>query len=96
MGGIISPIFDISIYDQSGTDTLLQRGRKRGGGGDRVIYWMQRSQRAEENHALEYAVSEANLREIPLSVLFCLDPEYPLATSRSFRFMIKGLGRNSQ
>jgi len=67
--------------------------RKEGGGrGDRVIYWMQRSQRAEENHALEYAAYEANQRGVPLSVLFCLDPEYPLATSRTFRFMIEGLG----
>ena len=24
--------------------------------GDYVLYWMQQSQRAEENHALEYAI----------------------------------------
>ncbi|MCQ1537623.1 deoxyribodipyrimidine photolyase [Methanocalculus taiwanensis] len=67
--------------------------RKEGsqGRGDRVVYWMQRSQRAEENHALEYAVNEANLRQIPLNVVFCIDPEYPLATSHSFRFMVEGL-----
>ncbi len=67
--------------------------RKEGeeGSGDRVIYWMQRAQRAEENHALEYAVNEANRRGVPLSVLFCLDPDYPLATPRTFRFMIEGL-----
>jgi hypothetical protein len=28
--------------------------------GDYVLYWMQSSQRAEQNHALEYAVQRAN------------------------------------
>ena len=28
--------------------------------GDYVLYWMQSSQRAEYNHALEYAVQRAN------------------------------------
>ena len=28
--------------------------------GDYVLYWMQSSQRAEHNHALEYAVQQAN------------------------------------
>lgn len=56
-----------------------------------MVYWMQRSQRAEENHALEYAVNEANLRRVPLHVVFCIDPEYPLATSHSVRFMVEGL-----
>ena len=28
--------------------------------GDYVLYWMQQSQRAAQNHALEYAVQQAN------------------------------------
>ena len=28
--------------------------------GDYVLYWMQQSQRAAHNHALEYAVQQAN------------------------------------
>jgi deoxyribodipyrimidine photo-lyase len=28
--------------------------------GDYVLYWMQQSQRAEHNHALEYAEQKAN------------------------------------
>lgn len=28
--------------------------------GDYVLYWMQQSQRAEYNHALEYAIQQAN------------------------------------
>lgn len=77
-------------------ERIHYRKEESGEGGDRVIYWMQRSQRAEENHALEYAVNEANQRGVPLSVLFCLDPDYPLATSRSFRFMIEGLAETQK
>ena len=32
-----------------------------------VLYWMQASQRAEYNHALEYAISKAN--ELPQAVI---------------------------
>lgn len=59
--------------------------------GDRVVYWMQRSCRSAENHALEYAILEANRRSLPLVVVVCLDPMYPSATGRSFRFMLEGL-----
>ncbi len=59
--------------------------------GDRIIYWMQRSQRAEENHALEYAVAEANRLSLPLVVLICIDPGYPGAPGRAYRFMLEGL-----
>ncbi|MDO8842577.1 deoxyribodipyrimidine photo-lyase [Methanocalculus sp.] len=64
--------------------------------GDRVIYWMQRSCRAEENHALEYAVLEANRRSLPLVVIFCIDPKYPDATGRTFRFMLEGLSETQE
>ena len=33
-----------------------------------VLYWMQHAQRAECNHALEYAISQANHQEKPLLV----------------------------
>ncbi|MEJ7816048.1 MAG: deoxyribodipyrimidine photolyase, partial [Rubrobacter sp.] len=42
------------------------------GEGDYVLYWMQSSQRAEQNHALEYAVQRANDRELRLRVVFGL------------------------
>jgi len=38
-----------------------QRGQR----GDYVLYWMQQSQRAETNHALEYAIREANRLGLP-------------------------------
>ena len=40
--------------------------------GDYVLYWMQSSQRAEQNHALEYAVRRANDLGQRLLVVFGL------------------------
>ena len=37
-----------------------------------VLYWMQQSQRAEENHALEYGIELANHLDLPLLVVFGL------------------------
>jgi deoxyribodipyrimidine photo-lyase len=40
--------------------------------GDYVLYWMQSSQRAQQNHALEYAVQQANDLDQHLFVVFGL------------------------
>ena len=45
--------------------------------GDYVLYWMQASQRAEYNHALEYAVSKANELDKTLLVFFGITDAYP-------------------
>jgi len=58
---------------------------------DYVLYWMQASQRAEYNHALEYAVSTARDLDNPLVVFFGLTDAYPEANYRHYRFMIEGL-----
>ncbi|MBI5266833.1 MAG: deoxyribodipyrimidine photo-lyase [candidate division Zixibacteria bacterium] len=59
--------------------------------GDFVVYWMQASQRAEYNHALEYAIGEANRLDSPLIVFFGLTDNYPGANLRHYTFMIEGL-----
>ena len=59
--------------------------------GDYVLYWMQQSQRAEENHALEYAIELANHLDLPLLVVFGLTDTYPEANLRHYRFMLEGL-----
>ncbi len=56
-----------------------------------VLYWMQQSQRAVFNHALEYAVGEANRLGLPLLVGFGLTESYPEANLRHYRFMLEGL-----
>ena len=44
-----------------------------------VLYWMQAAQRAEYNHALEFAVERANELNKPVVALFCLVDSYPEA-----------------
>jgi deoxyribodipyrimidine photo-lyase len=56
-----------------------------------VAYWMQASQRAECNHALEYAIDRANELRKPLIVFFGLTEKYPEANERHYRFMLEGL-----
>ena len=59
--------------------------------GDYVLYWMQSSQRAEYNHALEYAVQQANDLGQFLLVVFGLTDAYPEANLRHYAFMLEGL-----
>jgi deoxyribodipyrimidine photo-lyase len=59
--------------------------------GDFVLYWMQQSQRAESNHALEYAIQQANRMDQPVLVVFGLMDNYPDANLRHYTFMLEGL-----
>ena len=59
--------------------------------GSFVIYWMQRSQRATDNLALEYTVRLANDLGKPVLVYFGLYDAYPMASARAFQFMLEGL-----
>ncbi|HUU78820.1 MAG TPA: deoxyribodipyrimidine photo-lyase [candidate division Zixibacteria bacterium] len=59
--------------------------------GEYVIYWMQSSQRASYNHALEFAIEEANELQKPLIVFFGLTDSFPEANERHFYFMVEGL-----
>jgi deoxyribodipyrimidine photo-lyase len=56
-----------------------------------VLYWMQASQRSEWNHALEYAIEQANASGQPVVVLFGLTDSYPEANERHYAFMLEGL-----
>jgi deoxyribodipyrimidine photo-lyase len=59
--------------------------------GDYVLYWMQQSQRADYNHALEYAVQQANQVGQGVLVVFGLMDSYPEANLRHYTFMLEGL-----
>jgi len=59
--------------------------------GDFILYWMQQSQRAAYNHALEYAVQQANQLDQMLLVVFGLMDDYPEANLRHCTFMLEGL-----
>lgn len=56
-----------------------------------VLYWMQSAQRAACNHALEYALMQANLLRKPLLVYFGVTENFPEANERHYRFMLEGL-----
>jgi deoxyribodipyrimidine photo-lyase len=60
-------------------------------GGAYVLYWMQSSVRAEYNHALEYAIREANDLRQPVIVYFGLTGEFPEANARHYCFLLEGL-----
>jgi deoxyribodipyrimidine photo-lyase len=59
--------------------------------GSCVVYWMQRSQRALDNPALETAVKAANLLGRPCVVFFAPVPFYPHANERPYRFLNQGI-----
>ena len=71
------------------------RGR-RSSKGDYVLYWMQASQRAECNHALEYAIRRANELKRPVLAVFGLTDRYPEANERHYAFMLEGLRETQQ
>jgi deoxyribodipyrimidine photo-lyase len=50
-----------------------------------VLYWMQQSQRTRFNHALEYAIDQANELGQPLVVCFGLMDDYLRRTSGTMR-----------
>ena len=59
--------------------------------GKYVLYWMQQSQRAGFNHALEAAIAKGNQLKLPVVVGFGLMDNYPEATERHYAFMLEGL-----
>ena len=69
--------------------TVLHAGRQAPGA--YVLYWMQAAQRAEYNHALEYAIERANEVHKPLVVFFGISDRFPEANLRHYRFMLEGL-----
>jgi deoxyribodipyrimidine photo-lyase len=62
-----------------------------GARGEYVLYWMQASVRAEYNHALEYAIREANDLGQPVVAYFGLTEEFPEANARHYHFLLEGL-----
>ena len=53
-------------------ERIRHLNEKDGRDGDYVLYWMQEAQRAEHNHALEYAVQRSNDLDQQLLVVFGL------------------------
>lgn len=64
--------------------------------GQYVLYWMQASQRAFWNPALEFAIDIANEHKLPVLVVFGLTPNYPEANLRHYAWMLQGLQETAQ
>jgi len=56
-----------------------------------VLYWMQAAQRAECNHALEYAIRTANKLGKSVLVFFGVTEKWPQANQHHYYFMLEGL-----
>lgn len=57
----------------------------------KVVYRMSRDQRVTDNWALIFAQEQALQHGCPLEVVFTLTPSYPMANSRHYEFMLRGL-----
>lgn len=56
-----------------------------------VLYWMQMFKRTSHNHALSFAIREANARGLPLVVYEGLKYYYPWASDRIHTFILEGV-----
>ena len=54
-----------------------------------VLYWMQSTFRTRENHALEFAIQQANALRLPLVVYHGLRHDYPWASDRFHTFLLE-------
>jgi photolyase PhrII len=58
-------------------------------GGEHVLYWMQSTLRAHDNHALTFAIEQANLLRLPVLVYHGLRHDYPWASDRLHTFILE-------
>jgi deoxyribodipyrimidine photo-lyase len=56
-----------------------------------VLYWVQKSSRAEWNHAFEYAVRLSKALDCGVVAAFGLMSDYPGANARHYQFLLQGL-----
>jgi photolyase PhrII len=57
--------------------------------GDHVLYWMQSTLRGHDNHALTFAIEQANRLRLPLLVYHGLRHDYPWASDRLHTFILE-------
>jgi deoxyribodipyrimidine photo-lyase len=80
--------FDAEMIERERVQPL---NGKRTGQGRYVLYWMQASQRADSNPALEHAIAHAAELGLPVVVGFGLMDDYPEANARHYAFLLEGL-----
>ena len=60
-------------------------------GGEFVLYWMQTTQRAHDNFALNFAIEQADTLGLPLQVYHGLRHDYPWASDRFHTWILEGV-----
>jgi deoxyribodipyrimidine photo-lyase len=81
------------ILDQLAADprVTVRRPGPADAGGDAVVYWMQRAQRASDNPALDTAIELGNALGKPVVAFFGLNPFVDHGNLRHYRFLAEGL-----
>lgn len=74
---------------------VVQRGGESRDAAKYVLYWMQSSQRGDDNPALDLAIEHANRLHLPVLVCFALTV-YPEATIRHYTFMLEGIAQTAR
>jgi deoxyribodipyrimidine photo-lyase len=84
------PIGSPYVRDQISQRAVALNEKRLQPDGDYVLYWMQSTQRFEDNWALRHATLEADRVGKPLLIHHGIDPTYPHASARFHTFMMQG------
>jgi len=84
------PIGSPYVRDQISQRAVTLNEKRLQPDGEYVLYWMQSTQRFEDNWALRYATLEADRVGKPLLIHHGIDPTYPHASDRFHTFMLQG------
>ena len=84
------PLGSPYVRDQLSTRTIPLNEKRLQPDGDYVLYWMQTTQRLEDNWALRLAITEADRVGKPLLIHHGLDPSYEYASARFHTFVMQG------
>ena len=86
---LLSSLFPFPRFDDyrihAPTDTRPRHG------GEFVLYWMQTTQRAHDNFALNFAIEQADALGLPLQVYHGLRHDYPWASDRFHTWILEGV-----
>ena len=78
------------VRDQLAQRTIELNGKRHNPEGEYVLYWMQATQRIDENWALRAAIRAADKFGRPVVIHQGLDPTYPYASDRHHAFIMQG------
>jgi deoxyribodipyrimidine photo-lyase len=88
---IADPAITQALRDLAADPRVTVRCGSAPGKGRCIVYWMQRSQRGRDNHALDLAVNLANALGLPVVAYFAAISNFPHANLRHYAFLQQGL-----